>query len=40
GNAYLAVRDYITAISCFDLALKTHPGSEQEDIYLSNRATA
>ncbi|CAM9251478.1 unnamed protein product [Ectocarpus fasciculatus] len=40
GNAYLAVRDYGTATSCFDLALKTHPGSDQEDIYLSNRATA
>lgn len=40
GNAYLAVRDYITAISCFDLALKTHPGSDQEDVFLSNRATA
>lgn len=40
GNAYLAVRDYITAISCFDLALKAHPGSDQEDVFLSNRATA
>lgn len=40
GNAYLAVKDYVTAISCFDLALKTLPGAEQEDVYLSNRATA
>lgn len=40
GNAYLALRDYGTAISCFNLALQTQSESAKKDVYLSNRATA
>lgn len=40
GNAYVAKKNYESAISCFDMALKTLPKDDEEDIYVANRATA
>lgn len=40
GNHYLSVEDHRAAISCFNRALQANPGCDNEDVYLSNRATA
>ncbi|CAM9210057.1 unnamed protein product, partial [Discosporangium mesarthrocarpum] len=40
GNLYLGFKDYLTASSCFEMALRTDPESPEEELYLANLATA
>ncbi|CAM9210136.1 unnamed protein product [Discosporangium mesarthrocarpum] len=40
GNRYLGFKDYLTASSCFEMALRTDPESPKEGLYLANLATA
>ncbi|CAM9179312.1 unnamed protein product, partial [Choristocarpus tenellus] len=40
GNLYLSFYDYLTASSCFEMALRTNPGSPWESLYIANLSTA